>query len=177
MEVQHRQQAGSGGRPAPARGRPQRPGWQGGCRPRRMIRLAAAGIGAGAALLAAACEGSPPDAAAPPSPPPTTATAAGPLPQAFPTPPDVTGSTDLFNGTDRYHVQLEVASSYGETVGFLEEQLPAAGWEVLSRREAESTTRYRIEGHGWTGAVTVFGGDDQVAVLVQLGPPEETASP
>lgn len=93
-----------------------------------------------------------------------------PIPTAFPVPPGATESTASSTGQDSVRVQFEVTpSSAAELVGFFDEQLEAQGWTVSGRRQADGTTRYRIEGHGWTGAVTVFGDLDPVAFLVQLG--------
>lgn len=124
-------------------------------------------LGAAALLLAACGAGAPQGAN--PSPPAGTAPAPSPvLPEAFPL-PDVLASSSLSGDADSIHVQFEVGSTRAETVRFFDAELAARGWEVINRRESGSTARYRIEGHGWTGAVTVFGGLDPVEVLVQLG--------
>lgn len=91
------------------------------------------------------------------------------VPEAFPMPADVTDAASLSDDDDSVHAQFEVDSSYAQTTQFFESELPARDWEVRSRREAGNTTRYRIEGHGWTGAITVFGGQEPVEFLVQLG--------
>lgn len=98
------------------------------------------------------------------------------MPEQFPLPPDVVATSSLSTEPDRVHVRFEVSSTGEELVGFLEDGLHAGGWELLNRRRGGDTTRFRIAGHGWTGAVTVFGGSDPAAFLVQLGPAEtETA--
>lgn len=113
------------------------------------------------------------------SSPPTTAVtqaAADMVPESFPMPSNVIGSTSASTDADEVRVQFEVGSSYEELVTFFDAELTGRDWEVINRREAGDTTRYRIEGHGWTGAVTVFGGLDPVAFLVQLGSADAEAS-
>lgn len=96
------------------------------------------------------------------------------VPTPFPMPPGATESTGSSTSEDEVRVQFEVSpATAAELVAFFDEQLEARGWVVRSRRVADGTTRYRIEGHGWTGAVTVFGDLDPVAFLVQLGTVQE----
>lgn len=96
------------------------------------------------------------------------------VPTPFPVPPGATESTGSSTSQDQVRVQFEVSSATAvDLVAFFDEQLEARGWVVQSRREADGTTRYRIEGHGWTGAVTVLGDLDPVAFLVQLGAVQE----
>lgn len=99
------------------------------------------------------------------------------VPESFPMPSGVTDATSASSDEDEVHVQFEVDSSYDNLLSFFDGELPSRGWELINRREADDTTRYRIEGHGWTGAVTVFGGLDPVAFLVQLGTTDAAASP
>ena len=104
-----------------------------------------------------------------PSPSPTASVQAGLAPEPFPMPPDVIDVTSTSSEADQVRAQFEVSSSYQQLVDFFDQQLVEHDWEITSKRSSGDTTRYRIEGHGWTGAVTVFGGLDPVAFLIQLG--------
>lgn len=130
-----------------------------------------------AVVFVAACDTSGQDrSASSPRPTAVTPTAAGMVPESFPMPSNVIGSTSASTDADEVRVQFEVDSSYEELVTFFDGELTGRGWEIINRREAGDTTRYRIEGNGWTGAVTVFGGLDPVAFLVQLGSADAEAS-
>lgn len=89
-------------------------------------------------------------------------------------PPDVTEVTTTSAEPGKVRAQFEVSFPYEQLVSFFDEELPNQDWQITSRRSSGDTTRYRVEGHGWTGAVTVFGGLEPVAFLVQLGSTDNT---
>ena len=99
-----------------------------------------------------------------------TVTLEGAIPEPFPEPPEITDYDELTATDEDIQVQWEIAATVDQATAHYDDALPETGWEVLSRRTGGDSTRYRIEGHDWTGAVTVLGGDP-VKVLLQLGRP------
>ena len=145
------------------------PGAGGGAAARRPMRAVLIGLVALSLGLAgcATDEGSTSTSAGDTAP---AATLEGAIPEPFPEPPEITDYDELTATDEDIQVQWEIAATVDQAVAHYDDALPETGWEVLSRRTGGDSTRYRIEGHDWTGAVTVLGGDP-VKVLLQLGRP------
>lgn len=121
------------------------------------------------AVIVIGCQGEPGSTTT--EPPASAATEPGPIariPDEFPQPPEVEDFDELILSSEDIQVQWETGMSTQDAVEFYDQALPDSGWEVLSRREGGDSTRYRVQGHGWDGAVTVLDGQP-VKIVLQLG--------
>lgn len=122
------------------------------------------------AVIVIGCQGEP-GSTTTAEPPASAATEPGPtarIPDEFPQPPEVEDFDELILSSEDIQVQWETGMSTQDVVEFYDQALPDRGWEVLSRREGGDSTRYRVQGHGWDGAVTVLDGQP-VKIVLQLG--------